>query len=300
MGGLAVFPVFMVLALLFFYSSELAWFCAGLSLLLIVGALDDRQQLMPRIKFMAQIVAALVIVGPGGAYVEGLGDLLGFGPLWLGWGGYVFAAVATVLLVNGVNLMDGLDGLAAGMGFIVLLWLVLAGVGDGANVLVAALAGFLVYNLRYPGHLKASVFLGDAGSLALGLSLAWFCIHASQGPHAPIEPVTVAWLLALPIFDTCGQFARRVSEGRHPFDPDRKHFHHHFIAAGFTPGQATATILALVFIFGTIGIYGPSVIPVYILAYIWTALLFAHIFLSMRPQRFRRLIARLAAMYGAS
>lgn len=293
-GGLIVFPVFMVLALSFFYSTDLAWLCAGLLLLLAVGALDDRRQLPPRIKFAAQIVAALITVGPGGAYVEGLGDLFGFGPLWLGWGGYIFAAVATVLLVNAVNLMDGLDGLAGGLGFIVLLWLMLCGAGGAAGILAAGLAGFLVYNLRRPGRAKASVFLGDSGSLALGLSLAWFCIRASQGPGAAVEPVTVAWLLALPIFDTCGQFARRVREGRHPFDPDHDHFHHHFLAAGFTPGQATAAILCLSFIVGAIGVFAPSYIHGYVLGYAWTAMLFAHILLSMRPERFRHLIARLS------
>ena len=73
------------------------------------------------------------------------------------------------------------------------------------------------------------IFLGDAGSTCLGLMVGWYAIHLSQDPVAVIEPMAVAWVLAIPIWDECAQFNRRVREGRHPFSPDRGHFHHHFI-----------------------------------------------------------------------
>lgn len=293
-GGLAVFPAFMAVSFFEGINTHTAWFFAALALLLVTGALDDRNPVQPRIKFAAQIIAAIMIVIPGGANVIGLGNLFGFGQMWLGWGGPIFAVTATVLLINGVNLLDGLDGLAAGLGFIILFWLAVCGAGVPVLILMGALAGFLLYNMRHPWRKKASVFLGDSGSMALGLSLAWFCINLSQGHDAVIRPAAVAWLLALPIYDTCGQFARRVSQGRHPFDPDHDHFHHHFIYAGLTPGQATAAILALSLIMGGIGVGGIAAgIPEYVLAYVWAALLFAHIYMSMRPHRFRRLLLRL-------
>lgn len=298
-GGLVVFPVFMAVAALSGgVAPSLAWFFAALVLLLAVGAVDDRFGMKPRIKFAAQWLAAALIVIPGGMQVAGLGDLFGFGPVWLGWAAPAFSIVAAVLLINAVNLIDGLDGLAAGKGVIILGWLVLCAVlvgnwhdGGSAAILIAALAGFLLYNLRHPLRERASVFLGDSGSMALGLALAWYCIDLSQSPRKVIHPAAVAWLLAILIFDTCGQFARRISQGRHPFDADHHHFHHHFLYAGLTPGRATAAILVLSALAGLIGVGGVWVgVPPFVLAYLWTALLFAHIYLSMRPHRFRRLL----------
>jgi UDP-GlcNAc:undecaprenyl-phosphate GlcNAc-1-phosphate transferase len=196
--------------------------------------------------------------------------------------------------------MDGLDGLAGGIGFQVMAWLLFCAAGQDAAlvrpaaILAGALAGFLVWNMRAPWRKKAAVFLGDSGSLALGLALAWFTIEFSQPLHPVIHPVTVAWLLALPIYDTCGQFARRVSQGRHPFDADSGHFHHHFIYAGFTPGQATASIHAIAFVMAAFGVFAPRLgAPDFVAGYLWFALLLAHIYMSMRPHRFRRILSRL-------
>src|SRR5690606_15367016 len=102
---------------------------------------------------------------------------------------------------------------------------------------MGALAGFLVYNLRTPLRKQAAVFMGDAGSMALGLVVAWFAMSLAQEPHVVFAPISVAWILALPIIDICAQFNRRVREGRHPFSPDRGHFHHHFRHAGISSGQ---------------------------------------------------------------
>lgn len=300
-GGIVIFPVFICSVYALGAPGEFFWFAAALLLLLTTGALDDRFTVPAWIKFGVQFVAAFMIVMPGDTAVEGLGNLMGFGPLWMGWGGIPFAVIAAVLLINAVNLMDGLDGLAAGKGFIVMFWIAIcamladnAGAAAYSSILMAALAGFLVYNLRHPWREKASVFLGDAGSLALGLSLAWFVIRYSQGADAVMEPVVVAWLLAIPIYDICGQFARRVSQGRHPFDPDHNHFHHHFIHAGMTPGRATAAILAIAFLTGAIGVGGMLLdVPEYVMGYSWVALLLLHIYMSMRPHRFRRLLMRL-------
>jgi UDP-GlcNAc:undecaprenyl-phosphate/decaprenyl-phosphate GlcNAc-1-phosphate transferase len=157
--------------------------------------------------------------------------------------------------------------------------------------MMGALAAFLVYNMRNPLRRKANIFLGDAGSMALGLSLAWFGMRLGWGTDPVVDPISVAWILALPIMDTCAQFARRVSQGRHPFSADRNHFHHHFVNAGVPIGQATAIMTALGFFLGLIGVGGMLLgVPEYILAYAWIALLFLHMYMNMRPARLRRLI----------
>lgn len=301
-GGLIIFPVFMLFAA-FCHPDWTVYgpYFLALLLLLVVGGLDDWKGVSARIKFAVQFIAALLVVIPGQAQIIMMGDLFGFGRFGLNFMAIPFSVIATVLLINAVNLMDGLDGLAGGKGFIVLFWVALACFVKGAIapltmivLLMGALGGFLLYNMRHPLNEKASVFMGDSGSMALGLSLAWFCINTAKGDDPVIVPITVAWLLALPIYDTCGQFARRVSQGRHPFDADHGHFHHHFIYAGFPVGRATMLILGIVFLSGLIGVGGIAIgLPEAVLTYPWVALLLAHIYMSMRPHRFRRLVAKL-------
>ena len=297
-GGLLIFPVFMLVSFVQGLPPSYIWFFAGLCMLLVTGALDDRFAVAAWVKFLVQFSAAFIIVGPGQAQATNLGDLFGLGDLLTGSGAMAFSVIATVLLINAVNLMDGLDGLAGGMCFIVLSWLAVCCALTGNAqifvvllILLSALAGFLVFNLRTPLRDSAAIFLGDAGSLALGLTLAWFSITLSQEPHLAITHIAVAWLLALPIYDTCGQFARRIREGRHPFDADQNHFHHHLIHVGCSVAQATAFILVLTFITGFIGVFAiASGVPEYIMAYIWTALLFGHIYMSMVPERYQRFL----------
>lgn len=301
-GGLVIFPIFMVISILSGASIAFFWpLFVALSFILCVGALDDRFEMVAWPKFLTQISAAMLIVMVGDAELVRLGDLFGFGTVFTGAFSIPFSIAAVVLLINAFNLMDGLDGLAAGKGFIVVLWLMIACAMAGEwppfwtlGILLACIGGFLVYNIRHPFRGKASIFLGDAGSMALGLTLAWFCIGLAQGTHPVVTPISIAWIVALPVIDACGQFTRRVAEGRHPFSPDRGHFHHHFIHAGIEVGESTATILLLGFVLGGIGVIGVLVgVPLYVLTGLWIALLFSHIAMSFRPEKYISLISRL-------
>ena len=311
-GGLVIFPAFMVLAALFGLNSSLnwqiyGWFYTGLTLLLVTGFFDDRFTVKAWLKFFLQLLAAFLIVVPGQATIYGLGNVFGFGDFWLGFIGIPFSVLAVMLLINGMNLMDGLDGLAGGTGFVVILWLAIAAILAGSFayagillILLGSLGGFLFYNIRHPLRARADIFLGDAGSLALGLSLAWFSLHSAlPESHRVLEPMAVAWILALPIFDTCGQFTRRILQGRHPFDPDQHHFHHHFIYAGIPVVRSTPIILLISFVFGGVGVIGSSFgVPTAILSYSWIALLLFHIYMSLRPHRFRRVISRVRGCFA--
>lgn len=303
-GGLVIFPVFMVAVLLM--QGELAvygYLFIALIMILMTGAIDDFVPLHAWLKFAVQISAAALVVIMGGARVTSLGDLFGFGEIYLGWMSIPFSIAAVALLVNSINLMDGLDGLAAGKSFVVLGWLVLAcfiGQEPAAAVmmmpLLGALAGFLFYNMRHPLRDKACVFLGDAGSMGLGLVLAWFCIALTQHSEPVLMPISIAWIVALPVIDACGQFYRRVREGRHPFSPDRGHFHHHFIHAGVPVGRSTFMILLLGFVLGGIGYFGILAgVPQLIMTAGWIALLFTHMAVSVRSEYYVKLFSRLAS-----
>ena len=235
-GGLVIFLVFMIVSAFLGVVNDESWpLFAAITLLLLVGGLDDMHQMHPWVKFFAQIAAACLVVLPGHALIKDLGDLFGLGPVYLGFMAIPFSLAAVTLLINAMNLMDGLDGLTAGKSTVILGWLMVAAYLGGnvqalytMAVLVAALVGFLMFNMRHPLRKKASLFLGDAGSMTLGLTIGWYAILLAKSPGGVIEPIAVAWVLALPIMDTCAQFYRRIRAGRHPFSPDRGHFHHHF------------------------------------------------------------------------
>lgn len=303
-GGLVIFPVFMICGMFAGFDFAAYWpLFVGITLILVTGAMDDRFHINAWVRFFIQFLAAGLIVILGDARLYHLGDLFGFGNLGLDFMSVPFSIVAVVLFVNAINLMDGLDGLAAGKSAVVLGWLMLACAIAGQwppffamAVLMACILGFLFYNMRHPFRSKASIFLGDAGSLSLGLVLAWYCIGLARDPDPIVVPITIAWIIALPIIDACGQFYRRVKEGRHPFDADRGHFHHHFVHAGIPIGKSTMMILSWGFVLGAIGYGGIYFgVPQFVLTFLWIILLFSHMAMSYKPQFFIQYLKRFGA-----
>ena len=153
--------------------------------------------------------------------------------------------------------------------------------------MIAVILGFLVFNMRNPWRRKASLFLGDAGSMSLGLCIAWFSVHLAREATSPLAPIVVAWIIGFPIFDTCAQFYRRISKGQDPFAPDRGHFHHHFVSAGVPVYYATPFIIGVVTLMGGIGYTAYALgVPEVILTVGWLGMLVAHVLLSRRPARY--------------
>jgi UDP-GlcNAc:undecaprenyl-phosphate GlcNAc-1-phosphate transferase len=298
-GGIVIFPVFIILSLLSGAGLAGNWpLYSAILILLITGAIDDRRHLPAFLKFGVQFVAAFLVVVPGGAELKDLGNLFGLGVFELGWMSVPFSIVAMVLLINAVNLMDGVDGLAGGTVFIILGWFLFGCIAAGGSgpmlsiaLLMACVGGFLFYNMRSPWRAKAAIFMGDAGSLCLGLMIGWYAIHLSPQEGRVLEPMAVAWILAVPIWDECAQFYRRVCEGRHPFSPDRGHFHHHFERAGISPGCASLTIHALTLIMGGLGVFGSMMgLPLPVLTVLWIVGILAHMGFSKNLERYTRLL----------
>lgn len=301
-GGLIIFPVFIVCAILAGFSVDTHWpLYAGIGVLLATGAVDDKFHIHPWVKFFMQFVAAALVIIAGGARIYQLGDLFGLGAFGLDFMWLPFSFAAVVLLINAVNLMDGLDGLSSGYCAVALSWIAAGFYMSGeiagfqiVAILLAAIFGFLIYNMRHPFRKKASLFLGDAGSLSLGLCLAWFAIHAANDSSMPaLAPMSVAWVLAIPIMDTCAQFYRRARLGRHPFSPDRGHFHHHFVHAGMSDARAVALILSLAFLTGAYGVLGIKFgLPQVVITVTWIVCILAHMAYSNKPERYIGLVAR--------
>ncbi len=205
-GGLAMFLGFALMA--FSAGTPLntyQYLLLGSALLVTVGVLDDCLQLSPAPRFLAQFLAALLMIVGGKVVLVDLGMLIVPGQvLTLGWLSIPFTLFATLGVINAINMSDGSDGLSVSLILVALsgLLVLMAAAGDFELVppmacLITVLVAFFVFNHPFRG--PARIFMGDAGSLFLGFALSWVFIQYSQGEARILAPVTALWLLALPV-----------------------------------------------------------------------------------------------------
>jgi len=233
----------------------------ALGLLVAGGAADDMHDISPRAKFLFQLAAALFMTSWAGVEVADLGDLLGFGPAALhGWA-IPFSVVCALGVINAINMIDGLDGAAGGVALVVALWLGGCAAAQGLPaqavllaLLAAAIAGFLAWNLRTPLRRQAAVFMGDAGSMMLGLALCWFSIDLTQGAGRTLPPIACVWLLAVPLLDMARVMFLRLRRGASLFGADRGHFHHLLLARGWSEAATAWMLVGASLLSGAIGV----------------------------------------------
>ena len=257
LGGLAIFIGFMVSILLFLDirgNTQMQSILLGAVIIVVLGVVDDIMALPALLKFVVQIIAALVPATNGvqilafsnpNVFSENLYWVLGnlsipITVLWI------------VAITNSVNLIDGLDGLANGVSAIsattMLVIAMLASEGQVAvamAALVGASVGFMPYNLT-----PAKMFMGDTGATFLGYILATMSIQGLFKYYAVISFVVPFLILGLPIFDTTFAFIRRIAHGQSPMHADRSHIHHRLIDMGLNQKQAVATLYVISAILG--------------------------------------------------
>lgn len=231
----------------------------GVLPLMLLGLIDDLWRLRPASRLIIQIAVVTQLMTGSGLVFGNLGAILGNEALQLpGWTAYAFTLFALVGLVNAINLIDGMDGLASGLAAVALtfllllcLWLGVSGKGlIWGLATLGGLAAFMIFNLRHPWNSRASVFLGDSGSLLVGMLLGVTLVRLTQPgaagqPMLTIPPVLGLWVLVIPVFDTCSVMIRRLVAGKNPMHPDRQHLHHLLMQAGLSHGQTVALLLAL-------------------------------------------------------
>ncbi len=280
-GGLAMGAVFLACFGIFRVDGEVSlWFGAAVAIVLVCGVLDDYRELGSMAKFGFQILAAWVLAQFGGATLTHLGELLSAERLSLGIAAIPFTVFAIVGVMNAVNMADGQDGLAGGLALVAAGWFGAAAAlaGDGPALWVACLLSgqllaFLGFNAPLPGRSRALVFLGDAGSLFLGLVLAWLAIRLSTQPQAGLSPITAVWILGIPLADTVALILRRLLRGRSPFRPDTEHLHHLLLTRGIGRPAATALMLGASAAMGAAGLAAERAdIPDFVMFYIYGAL----------------------------
>ena len=245
-GGLGIYAAFMVsmLTVMVFTDlsadvfHELVGLMVSGTMIVILGLIDDYTNLPAKVKLVGQIAAACVLVAFD-VRIDFISDPFG-DFLYL----EVFAIPATIFwivgLTNTVNLIDGLDGLAAGVATIAAVTIFLVALQQDfllVAVLTAALAGaaigFLYYNFN-----PARIFMGDTGSMFLGFMLAGISIIGAVKSAATIALIVPILALGLPILDTTFAIVRRYRGGVPIFKPDKGHLHHRLLDLGFTQRQA--------------------------------------------------------------
>lgn len=286
-GGLAMFMA--VLVTMVFHGTLGGVYAAmfpALTLLVVIGACDDRFDLSAGSRFVAQAVAALLMVYAGKVALFDLGNIFGGGALHLGAWSVPFTVFCVIGVVNAINMLDGVDGLAGGLVLAVLLVFgFMAWLGGHQNqatllfVLAGAVAGFSAFNMRSPWRTRAAVFMGDSGSMMLGFVVAWFAIDLSQQSAKSFAPITAVWILALPILDTVSLMLRRILKGRSPFSPGHDHLHHIFLRAGFSVPQTVMLIVSLSSVLALAGIAaGYLGVPEYLMFYGFLLLFLVYFF----------------------
>ena len=253
LGGVGIYCAFLFAAALVIPANTLPYFNSFVAASLIIFAIglkDDLVGLGPTKKFLAQIAAAGIIAFLGDIRLTSFHGLFGIGDI-----SYPLSILITILInifiYNALNLIDGIDGLAGGLGLLAsityaICFYLTGNMGDCllAVAFSGTLIGFLYYNIS-----PAKTFMGDTGSLFTGFMLSVFCIRfieVNKAPHSffSAAPAIAFATIIIPVVDTVRVFMLRVLRGRSPFLADSNHLHHRFLNLGFSHMQTTAILLA--------------------------------------------------------
>lgn len=238
-GGLAMFMAAMLAMLLSNgLSGNIAVLLGCSAALVTLGVLDDKHGLSVRLRMMIQVFLVVVVIIGAEGTITHLGALFG-SDVFLGLFAIPFSVVAFVGGINAINMIDGADGMAGKMALITMLGVAAIFYLAGANELlpltwamIGSLTGFLLLNARIFVR-SAWVFMGDAGSMWLGLMLGWFMAQVTRG-EVSAEPALVLWLFGIPLIDILAVMLWRLRCKGSPFAADRTHIHHVLEHAGLS------------------------------------------------------------------
>lgn len=233
---------------------EFKYIVACLLILFFVGVKDDIIGTAPVKKLVAHIIVAFILLIMAGIEITSMHGLFGIKQSFPDSGSAFLTIFVYIVIVNSINLIDGLDGLAAGIGCIAGgffgTWFILAGYLPLALlslILSGALLGFLVFNFS-----PAKIFMGDSGSLTIGAIVSILAIRLIEMPtvsapefiHNVNTPVMAMCILVYPLVDTLRVFTIRAIKGRSPFSADKNHIHHRILALGYTHAQTVLMLFA--------------------------------------------------------
>lgn len=275
LGGLGIFAG-MILAFLISFPIQLApefqYFLAAALIIFFLGLKDDIMVISPIKKLIGQFLAAFLIIYKGGIQIKSMHGFLGVYEL-PEVTSLALTYLTVIVIINSFNLIDGVDGLAGSLGLMTALifgsYFYYVGQTPYAMlafILAGSLLGFLIFN-----HSPARIFMGDTGSLLLGLINAILVIRFITIADAPASvyplqasPAIGFAILMVPLFDTIRVFSLRILNRRSPFSPDRNHIHHLLLDKGLTHSAVTYVCVGTNLLFIAFAFYarnwGPTIV----------------------------------------
>ena len=237
----------------------LAFAFCSIMVLYLVGMADDLIGIRYRAKFVIQILCGVMLIA-GGIYIGNLHGILGIHavPLWLG---YPLTILVVVFIINAINLIDGIDGLASGLCSIACLFYGLTFFmlhqyiyAMLAFATLGVLVPFFYYNVFGNAEHGRKIFMGDTGSLTVGMMLCFLSLKlimcGTDDNAGHINPMVLAFSpLLVPCCDVVRVYLHRVRNGKNPFLPDKNHIHHKLLAVGMKQRNAMITIISISTVF---------------------------------------------------
>ncbi len=267
LGGVAIFAGFIFASLLSistFTNPEFQYFYAASVIIFFLGLKDDLILLSTTKKFIGQIIGASILIHLGGIKIDSMHGLFGIQEIPEAFS-LALSYLTIIVVINSFNLIDGVDGLAGSLGLMTML---VFGIYFFANNMLAyallalgmagSLIAFLIFN-----HQPAKIFMGDSGSLLLGLINAILVVKfisvadSSEVIYKVNSAVAVGFsILMVPLFDTLRVSAIRIFNGRSPFTSERNHVHHLLLDLGLSHTIVTIICVGINLVFIAIAYYG--------------------------------------------
>ncbi len=260
-GGLAMYITLVVSILIFVklgyisLSTEIIGLIVGSSVIVVSGLIDDKVGLSPKKKIVFQLVAGICLV-LGGVRIDFFNNPFGVGDPFI----YIkYLSIPITLfwitgITNTINLIDGLDGLAAGVSMICSISLMCIAYKFGftevtiiAAILAGACLGFLPFNFN-----PAKIFMGDTGALFLGFVLSYISIEGVMKSVVALTIIVPVIILGVPVFDTAFAMIRRKLSGKSMVEADKGHLHHRLLAMGLSQRQTVIVLYTISIIFGVL------------------------------------------------
>jgi len=269
-GGINIFISFFLTIFLFSYGiiDQLQFIIIGVLIILIVGFVDDLIDIKASWKLFGELVSAFFLIVVADVRLSHLHGFLGINELSL-VSSYFLSFFVFVVIINALNLIDGVDGLASGLGILYSIFFAVyfeltgsINLSISAFTMVGSLTVFFIYNV-FGG--KRKIFMGDSGSLLLGYMTTLFVFEfcemnayhrVSDVFHMSAAPSVAICVLTIPLFDTMRVMLTRIKKGVSPFHPDRNHIHHLLLKTGLKHRQVTFILLLVSFGFMLLGIIG--------------------------------------------
>ncbi|MBN2765225.1 MAG: undecaprenyl/decaprenyl-phosphate alpha-N-acetylglucosaminyl 1-phosphate transferase [Paludibacteraceae bacterium] len=262
-GGINIFVSFFITVFLFSFGifTQLQFIILGVLIILIVGFVDDLIDLKVNWKLLGELTAAFFLIVLSDIRLTNLHGFLGVYSI-ADWQSYLLSFFVFIVIINALNLIDGIDGLASGLGIIYSLFFAVyfmftgnSNLAISAFAMAGSLGVFFIYNVF---GTKNKIFMGDSGSLLLGYMITLyvfeFCemnVYQRVPPdfYMASAPAVAICVLSVPLFDTLRVMLTRIKKGVSPFHPDRNHIHHLLLKTGLKHRQVTFVLMFISVIF---------------------------------------------------